>query len=389
MRTKSFVGLDVHRNLVVATAVNPLGKRIRQSTFGTSPMELKRFLSRLPKPTKVVLEACHLYERFYEIALSTGAEVVVSHPRTTRMIAEASIKTDKVDSAALANLLRLDSIPRMFVPPPEVRALRKLYLEREFYTRTRTSIMRHAYARLAEHGVDYGKAVLQHKPQREKLRRHGIPEFDRALDSLEDLERTCRELDERVHDAFLGSEDAQLLATIPGIGEVQAAGIAGFLCPIGRFPNIDKLTSYVGLCPTTHQSSDTLYHGHLKPDVNRRLRSLLVGASWRHRIHAPKDDVARLARRVVRRKGKMRGSVVGAHKLLRIVYAILKQRRAYLPRAPERAVSGQWMQVPPARNAARRGMRRSTLGSPGVARRNVRLPERRGALHRVRRPHAA
>jgi transposase len=363
MKIKSFVGLDVHRKLVVATAVNPLGKRIRQSSFGPSPKELTRFLSQLPKPTKVVLEACNLWEPFYEAAVSAGAAVVLSHPRTTRMIAEASIKTDKVDSAALANLLRLDSIPLTFVPPPEIRALRKLYLERSFYTRTKSSIMKHAYSRLAERGIGYRKGALQHRPGREELRGHAIPEFERAIDSLDDLEGTCKELDREVHKAFLKSEAAQLLATIPGIGEVTAVGIAGFLCPIDRFANVDKLTSYVGLCPTTHQSADTLYHGNLKRDVNRRLRSLLIAASWTHRIHAPKGDVAKLARQAVRRKGKMRATVASAHKLLRIMYAILKQRRPYLPHAPEGPVSKQAVQVSPRRFAALPRVRRSTLGS--------------------------
>jgi len=100
MKAKTFVGLDVHRKLVVATAVNPLGRRIRQSSFGSNPKELTTFLHRLPRPTKVVLEARSVWERYYEVAVSTGAEVVVSHPLRTRLIAEASIKTDKVDSAA-------------------------------------------------------------------------------------------------------------------------------------------------------------------------------------------------------------------------------------------------------------------------------------------------
>jgi transposase len=341
LKPKTYVGLDVHRKLVVATAVNPFGKRIRQSSFGPKPEELKKFLSRLPRPMKVVLENTNVWEQFYEAALSTGAEVVVSNPRTTRMIAEASIKTDKVDSATLANLLRLDAIPLTYVPPPEVRALRRLYFERNFYTKLKSSVMRHAYARLAERGVAYGKGVLQHRPQREKFRRHRIREFDRAIDSMDGLERTCKELDREVHVAFLGSEEAQLLRSIPGIGEVTAVGLAAFLCPIDRFPNVDKLTSYVGLCPTTHQSADTLYHGKLKRDVNRVLRSLVVAASWTHRVHSPKGDVAKLARRVVRRKGKMRGTVVGAHKLLRIIYAMLKQRRAYLPHAPASSAPGQ------------------------------------------------
>jgi hypothetical protein len=142
----------------------------------------------------------------------------------------------------------------------------------------------------------------------------------------------------------------------------MAVGIAGYLCPINRFPNVDKLTSYVGLCPTTHQSADTLYHGKLKPDVNRRLRALLVAASWTNRVHAPKGDVAKLARRVARRKGKMHGTVAGAHKLVRIIYAILKQRRPYQPHAPEGPVSEQGLRAPRRRFAASNRVRRTALG---------------------------
>ena len=368
MKFGSFVGLDIHRKLVVGTAVNANGRQIRQRSFGPAPKELKKFLARLPKPTKVVLEACAAWERYYEAAASTGAEVVLSHPLKTRLIADASIKTDKADSAALARLLRLDSIPLTYAPSPEIRALRRLYREHEFYTRMKTSAMRRAYSRLGDVGIDYSKGVLQHRPQRTPFRLHHIVEVDRALDVMEDLERHCKRLDEQIHAAFMGSEEAKLLQTIPGIGEMTAVALVGFLCPIERFPTIDKLSSYVGLCPTTHQSADSLYHGKLKHDCNRSLRALLVAASWTNRVHDPKGDVAKYTRRIIRRKGKMRGSVAGAHKLLRVVYAILKQKRPYLPHAPERSASGQVLRAPRRRIAARPGLRRASLGPLAVRR---------------------
>jgi transposase len=338
------------------------GKQVRQSSFGHTGKELKNFLSKLPKPTRVVLEACAVWERYCEAAISTGAEVVLSHPLETRLIAGASIKTDKLDSAALATLLRLDSIPLAYVPSLEARGLRRLFREHDFYTRTKTSVIRRAYARHATVGIDYSKGALQHRTKRAQFRRRHIVEVDRALDALEDLERHCKKLDQQIHCAFAGSEEAQLLSTIPGIGEMAAVALAGFLCPIERFSNVDKLTSYVGLCPTTHQSTDIQYPGRLKPDCNRSLRSLLVTASWRNRIHEPRGELAKYTRRIIRRKGKMRGSVAGAHKLLRIVYAILKQRRPYLSHAPERSCSEQRMQVPRKWIAAQQRLRRASLG---------------------------
>lgn len=280
------------------------------------------------------------------------------------MIAEASIKTDKVDSATLANLLRLNSLPLVFVPGPEIRELRQLYLDRLFYAKTRTRVMRHVYSRLAQHGIDYKHDELQHKPPRAKFRRLGLPEVTLALDTLDDIEKRCKQLDSRVHESFQRSAAAQLLATIPGIGKLTAVGLAGYICPVERFHGADKLSSYAGLCPTVHQSSDVVYHGHLKGDCNRGLRSLIIEASWRNRVHEPRGDVSKCARRVARSKGKMFGSVAGAHKLLHVVYAILKQRRPYQTHAPERPVSLQRLRESHTRSASSYGVRRASL-EPG------------------------
>lgn len=86
---------------------------------------------------------------------------------------------------------------------------------------------------------------------------------DRALDTLEYMLDKSKGLDGQIHDAFLKSPEAQLLRTIPGVGELAAVTLVAFLCPITRFTNVDKISSYAGLVPTTHQSGDSCYHGKL------------------------------------------------------------------------------------------------------------------------------
>lgn len=339
MEPRTFVGLDVHRTLAVATAINAKGRLLRRASLGPSPKELGSFLSRLPKPVKVVMEACSVWERYYEAAKATGAVVVLSNPNKTRLISEASIKTDKVDSKKLADLLRLDSLPVVNAPSPRIRRMRKLFQDRRFYSRLRTRVIQHLSGRLSEIGVDYSPNHLQRKRLRDRFRKLGNPEVSIALDVLDDLEKHCLQLDLRVHEAYLRDEPSHLLSTIPGIGELTAMGLSSYISPIERFRSAKALASYAGLCPTTHQSSDTIYHGHLKFDCNRTLRSLLIEASWRHRIHEPRGEVQRKARRTVRSKGRMLGTIVGAHKLLRIVYAMLKQDREYQFRAPSGSAS--------------------------------------------------
>jgi len=64
----------------------------------------------------VVIESTGLWEHVYEVIEDVGYEVILAHPLKTRAIAEAKIKTDKVDSEILSHLLRADLIPRSYVP---------------------------------------------------------------------------------------------------------------------------------------------------------------------------------------------------------------------------------------------------------------------------------
>lgn len=361
MQTGTFVGLDVHRKSVVATAVDALGEAIAEKKLGPTRSELVEFLEKIPGPKRVALEACSMWEHYFDAAAASGAEVVLSNPLKTRLIAEATIKTDKVDSEALATLLRLEALPTVYAPTPELRALRLLVRDHAFFTRKIHALKNHIYYFLVRRGHQYDDRVLHRKKSRESVRGLGFPEVDRSLEALDRLEQTVRALDKELHLAFEASEDAQLLATIPGIGELTAVALVAFLTPIDRFRTIDQLSSYVGLAPTTYQSAERLYHGRLKRDSNALVRWLLVQATWVHRQRARQSDVSKLGRRVARRRGTSKGSVAAAHKLLKIVFAILKEKRPYLPHAPERTAAMQLLREPPRGFAAMQRVRRAGL----------------------------
>jgi transposase len=336
MEQETFVGLDIARNSVVATAMDPLGRPIDQSTLGSTDEELIAYLRGLPGTKRVALEACTMWEHFHDAAVRAGADVVLSHPYKTRLIADASLKSDKVDSAALATLLRLRALPTAFVPDAAARARRRIVRDRLFYRKHQKAVTSHTYSLLLSKGISYEDGILRLKRRREELRSHGVPEVDRGLDRLRELDGTTLELDRGIRQAFEESREAQLLESIPGVGKLTAVTLVAFLCPIDRFESFDDLSSYCGLCPTNHQSADSSYQGRLKTDCNTLLRTVLVEASWVHRQRAKGSYVSRVGRRIGRRKGAQRGAVAAAHALLRVVYAILKRGTPYSPDAPER-----------------------------------------------------
>ena len=84
MESELFVGLDVHKKTVVATAVDREGNRVDQSSFGPRDSELISYLDGLPGRKHVVLEACNVWEHYYDAASSTDAEVTLAHPYRVR-----------------------------------------------------------------------------------------------------------------------------------------------------------------------------------------------------------------------------------------------------------------------------------------------------------------
>ncbi len=87
-----------------------------------------------------------------------GAQVVLAHPGKVRAIAEARIKTDKIDSEILAHLLRADLIPKATAPSTrsgsEARAKAPYRL---FLVQLRTMVKNRIRALLTQHSVELPK----------------------------------------------------------------------------------------------------------------------------------------------------------------------------------------------------------------------------------------
>ena len=104
-----------------------------------------------------------MWEAYFESVESSGATPVLSNPLKTRMIAEATIKTDQLDSATRATLLRLDALPTAFAPPAAVRQLRHLVRDRLFYRRNMGMRIDHAYGQTIYRGIAYESGSLRRR----------------------------------------------------------------------------------------------------------------------------------------------------------------------------------------------------------------------------------
>jgi len=96
--------------------------------------------------------------------------------------------------------------------------------------------------------------------------------LDTHLRHVECLNSEVGVLDLWIASQAMESEDALLLMTLTGIDYYSALLIACEVGDIWRFPSPKHFVSWMGLCPSLHQSGNSLYTGRMKKDSNRRVR---------------------------------------------------------------------------------------------------------------------
>lgn len=121
-----------------------------------------------------------------------------------------------------------------------------------------------------------------------------------------------------------------LLTSIPGIGFVLAAGIAGELGPPTEQTSLDKLCGYAGIVPRTFQSGGPdkpAVQGHVGPRCNRILKDWVVQSSQKLRLYGPPEIKDRIIRW---NNNGQHGVFAGARRYLRLVLSLTHAGVPYL-----------------------------------------------------------
>ena len=94
-----------------------------------------------------------------------------------------------------------------------------------------------------------------------------------------------------------------------------------------RFPSDKHLCSWAAVCPGNNESAGKRRSGQTTKG-NLYLRAALVQAAWAA-TRTRGAVLAAVYQRLVRRLGKKKALLAVAHRLLRILYHLLKSREAY------------------------------------------------------------
>jgi transposase len=333
---KTFVGIDYHKRFSYATIMAETGKILKSGRICNDPQLLRKFLgSYAHDDCLAVLEAGYNSHVMYDWLDELVDSVTLAHPSKLKAIAEAKVKTDKIDSALLAHLLRCDLIPAAHVSSAEARIGKQLLRHRMFLVRLSTMVKNRIHSlvdgfplllrRCPVKGLFGVKGMIWLKSL--EMPEHSRRILDGQINLLEFLSSQIEKVNKQLGDFGQSDERVDLVDSVPGIGKNLSVLIVTEIDDIYRFSRASKLHSYAGLVPSTYSSGGRSFNGRITKQGNKYLRWAMIEAV---EPASRKDaEIRRMYHRLSRRKGANSAKVAVARRLLTIVYKVLKERRYY------------------------------------------------------------
>jgi transposase len=368
---KVCAGLDVHQKTVVACVLEgPLeGKpKAEIRTFGTTTgelLELQDWLEEHQCREAAMESTGVLWKPVWNILEST-CELVLANPQHIKNL--PGRKTDIKDAQWIAQLHRCGLIEPSMVAPREIRELRDKTRYRRKLVQQVTAeknrvhkILQDANIKLTTFMSDLfgvsGRALLDRLVDGEvldeaqvrslvkstlkskvkqlmdalngKLLKHHREMIKYHLEHLKFLEEQIGRLEENIEALIRPyEEEVNLLDTIPGIDRTAAITLLAEITPSAteHFSSDAKLASWVGVAPGNNESAGVKKKVKAR-NGNKHAKGILCQGAWANARSS--NRIGDYFRRIRKRRGEQKAAVATAHLMLRIAYAMLKQRAEY------------------------------------------------------------
>ena len=275
----------------------------------------------------MALEATGSWQHVAAMLESEGAEVVLSHPRRTRAIASAKVKTDAIDAKTLADLLRGGLLPQAYLAPLRIQELRRLVRTRASLVETRTRFKNQVHGVLTQAGYVSPVTDVFGRAGREWMAGLALSPGDRIimdtlLGEVDHTSQTVGELGRELLRQLGSSQEYQALNTIPGFGPVTGATFLAEVGDVWRFKRARHLLSYLGIVPRVRSSGGKTRFGRLTKEGPPLARNVLVQAAYPAIRKSP--ELRELYDRTKERHGSQVARITVARKLATQAFHILR-----------------------------------------------------------------
>lgn len=381
----SAIGVDVHSQIMVgAYQKGEYGAKFYKNEFfegGTSKSELDKFAQKcvMYNPEVLIMESTGVYWfSFYEALINAGfpvKKIAVVNARDVK--SRKGYKTDRADAVHLAETGRRGDFKKSFIPALEIIQLKSLWRaafntkqqkqrsQNEFHKMLSivgcraSSVFSDVRGKIASKIIDTlvsglsGQALLNAIEDIIKTSRRGrlkasAQEIYEALQAdmnskiwfgireklklIKLLEESYNRQIDNIRTLLVPYQKLlKRLMTIPGIKELTAIGL---ICELGEdlssFTSIRKFCRWIGLAPGQNLSACKGYGARVTKG-NKYLKVLLVECAQGVGL-SKNNSLNNLFQKYKERRGTRRAVVAIAHKLARIIFAVITTETDYQDR---------------------------------------------------------
>lgn len=341
-----YIGIDCHKEFCVASVLNDAGQEVGCHKFKTRKDAILDFLKGFDEDkanVKMVIESTVRWRMVYDIITEAGYSIILAHPKGVKMIADAKVKTDKVDARTLAELLRVGYIPEAHVASKNAQEWRQIVRHRDFLVKEATGFKNRIHADIREAGIDRPKDVGAPFSKKGKawMRSLDMVLVSDLLDCLEALTERIKKVDHVIEKECDRSREAIRLREVPGFGSYTALTLVAEIDDIERFESAAALCNYFGIVPSVSQSGRHCSHGRITKQGSPMVRHLLEECVMVHVNCCPDSKISRFYERKAKEIGRPKAIVAAARKLLVAVFFMLKRNEPFRgPRSDLDGMSG-------------------------------------------------
>src|SRR6476469_3110211 len=257
-----YIAIDIHKHYLMIGGIDAHKRIVLQPR----KVELHRWRAwaqaNLHPTDAVVSHGTPNAWEIYDLLVSLVGRAVVAHPAKVKLIADARVKTDKVDVLTLAQLVRADMLPAVWVPPSHVRDLRALLSHRRRLVSLQTTAKNRLQSVLHRLNLRPPQGDLFAHKQREwweglDLSATERLRVDQDIATLDHIGPQIAAVDaelRRLSTSDVWAEQVPYLLQLPGIALLTAMTILGAVGDVTRFRSAKQLVGYAGLGAGVHDS---------------------------------------------------------------------------------------------------------------------------------------
>jgi transposase len=331
------VGLDYHDETIRVCVLSQEGDVLGNRDVPNDVGAVQREVLRLGRPGGVAIEACCGAADFAaELIARTGWTVRLAHAGYVRGLRRGPDKTDCGDARLLADLVRTNHVPEVWLADETTRQLRRLVRYREGVKAERKDVKLRIRAVLREERVPGRSANPWTRAWLDWVRTVPLGEHsrwvvDRLLDHLARLEEEVAAAERRMAEATADDPIVQGLLEQPAVGPVTAVALRAEVGRFDRFGTGKQLSRFCGVTPCNASSGKRRADAGMIRAGNAQLRALLIQLAQR----LPRCDphFREMKRRLCRTKPANVATCALANRWLRRLFHRMQFDEAPLPDA--------------------------------------------------------